>query len=196
MVDDVEKARTKADLVIVSQHCGIHFIPAVLADYQKDIAHAAIDAGADLVLQHHSHILKGVEVYKGKVIFYSLGNFALELPVPKDPQRKPAHLEEIARWEKHPEYLPHVKWDPLCPMFPFHPEARKTLMVKSVIADKQLQRVSFLPVYINNQAEPEIVDPHDPRFEEILRYMEEITQSQSLNTKYSVEGDEVVVRKD
>ncbi len=196
MMEDVEKARTKADLVVVSQHCGIHFIPAVLADYQKEIARAAIDAGADLVLQHHSHILKGIDVYKGKVIFYSLGNFALELPVPKDPARKPPHLDEIARWEKYPEYLPHATWDPLCPTFPFHPEARKTLMVKCVITDRQIKKISFLPVYINNQAEPEVLDRNDPMFEEILRYMEEITRNQGLKTKYSTEGTEVVVKTD
>lgn len=196
MVDDIEKAKTKADLVIVSQHCGIHFIPAVLADYQKDIAHAAIDAGADLVLQHHSHILKGIEVYKEKVIFYSLSNFAVELPAPKDPQRKPAHLEEMARWEKNPEYLPHAMWDPLCPTFPFHPEARKTLMVKCVIANRKITRVSFLPVYINNQTEPEILGPQDPMFGEIVTYMEDITRNQSLKTQYSVEGAEVVIKKE
>jgi poly-gamma-glutamate capsule biosynthesis protein CapA/YwtB (metallophosphatase superfamily) len=196
MVDDIEKAKTKADLVIVSQHCGIHFVPAVLADYQKDLAYAAIDAGADLVLQHHAHILKGIEVYKGKVIFYSLGNFALELPAPASSQGRPQHLKEIAQWETHPEYLPHAKWDPLCPTFPFHPEARKTLMVKCIITNKQIKRVSFLPVYINNQAEPEVLDPQDPKFGEIVTYMEDITRSQGLNTQYSVEGTEVVIKKD
>ena len=195
MVDDIEKAKTKADLVIVSQHCGIHFVPAVLADYQKDLAHAAIDAGADLVLQHHSHILKGIEVYKGKVIFYSLANFAIELPVPKETNRTPPNLEEVSKWEKYPEYLPHVKWDPLCPTFPFHPEARKTLMVKCIIANKQMQKVAFLPVYINNQAEPEVLNPKDPKFGEIVKYMEAITISQGLKTEYSVEGDEVVIKK-
>jgi poly-gamma-glutamate capsule biosynthesis protein CapA/YwtB (metallophosphatase superfamily) len=196
MLEDVEKAKTKADLVIVSQHCGIHFVPAVLADYQKDLAHAAIDTGADLVLQHHAHILKGIEVYKGKVIFYSLGNFALELPAPRGSHRRPPHLEEIAQWETHPEYLPHAKWDPLCPTFPFHPEARKTLMVKCIIADKQIKRVSFLPIYLNNQAEPEVLNPQDPKFGEIITYMEEITRSQGLKTQYSVEDDEVVIKKD
>ncbi len=196
MIDDITQAREKADLVIVSQHCGIHFVPAELADYQKDIAHAAIDAGADLVVQHHSHILKGTEVYKGKVIFYSLGNFALELPAPKDTRKAPPSLAEVANWERYPEYLPHAKWDPTCPTFPFHPEARKTLMVKCIIADRKLRRVSFLPVYINNQAEPEIVDPDNPLFEEIRRYMEEISKNQGLSSQYSAEDGEVVIWKD
>ena len=65
---DIAKARALADVVVVSLHWGIHFVPAVLADYQHEVAHAAIDAGADLILGHHAHIMKGVEVYKGKTI--------------------------------------------------------------------------------------------------------------------------------
>ena len=68
--------RKQVDIVALSIHWGIHFIPAVLADYQREVAHAAIDAGADVILGHHTHILKPIEVYKGKVIFYSLANFA------------------------------------------------------------------------------------------------------------------------
>ena len=44
-------------------------------DVQVELAHAAIDAGADLVLGHHPHVLQGIEQYKGKNIVYSLGNF-------------------------------------------------------------------------------------------------------------------------
>ena len=44
-------------------------------DVQVELAHAAIDAGADFVLGHHPHVLQGIEQYKGKNIVYSLGNF-------------------------------------------------------------------------------------------------------------------------
>ena len=44
-------------------------------DVQVELAHAAIDAGADLVLGHHPHVLQGIETYKGINIVYSLGNF-------------------------------------------------------------------------------------------------------------------------
>ncbi|MBN1848589.1 MAG: CapA family protein [Deltaproteobacteria bacterium] len=193
MIADIEKIRGQADIVIVSQHCGIHFVPAVIADYQKDLAHAAIDSGADLVLQHHSHILKGIEVYKGKVIFYSLGNFALELPYNKEFHKKPPNLEEVSRWEMFPEYLPWAKYDPSCPSFPFHPEARLTLMVKCIMHDKQIQKVAFLPVYLNNQAEPEIQKRNDKRFNEIITYIEDISRREKIATKYSVSGDEVII---
>ena len=63
-----------ADLVIASCHWGIegdHYAN----DYQKDMAHQIIDWGADLVIGTHPHVLQGVELYNGKVICYSLGNF-------------------------------------------------------------------------------------------------------------------------
>ena len=53
---------------------------ASISDYQVAVAHAAIDAGADLVVGHAPHIPKAIEVYKGKTIFYSLGVFAMTKP--------------------------------------------------------------------------------------------------------------------
>ena len=46
-----------------------------LADYQIEVGHALIDAGVDVIVGHHPHSLQAVEVYRGKPIFYSLGNF-------------------------------------------------------------------------------------------------------------------------
>jgi len=46
--------------------------------YEKQLAHAAIDAGADIVYGHGSHVLQGVEVYEGKPVMYCLGNFATD----------------------------------------------------------------------------------------------------------------------
>ena len=47
MVKDIKKAKESADLVILSMHWGIHFVPAQLADYQREVGHVAIDNGAD-----------------------------------------------------------------------------------------------------------------------------------------------------
>jgi poly-gamma-glutamate capsule biosynthesis protein CapA/YwtB (metallophosphatase superfamily) len=75
---DIGKTKELADVVIVSWHWGVS--PASggkgeLVSYQTELGHACIDAGADLVVGHHPHLLQGVEVYRGKAIFYSLGNF-------------------------------------------------------------------------------------------------------------------------
>lgn len=63
-----------AQLVIVSIHWGEEKATAP-NDTQIELAHKAIDAGADLVLGTHPHVLQGIEKYNGKYIAYSLGNF-------------------------------------------------------------------------------------------------------------------------
>lgn len=75
LVADVAEARGLSDHVVVSFHWGREKMQS-LRGYQPMLAHAAIDAGASLVLGHHPHILQGVERYNDGLIFYSLGNFA------------------------------------------------------------------------------------------------------------------------
>ena len=71
---DVAAARLAADIVIVSFHWGQEGKTA-LREYQTRLGRVAIDAGAQVVLGHHPHILQAVEHYKDGVILYSLGNF-------------------------------------------------------------------------------------------------------------------------
>jgi poly-gamma-glutamate capsule biosynthesis protein CapA/YwtB (metallophosphatase superfamily) len=71
---DIEKVRPTADLVVVSFHWGAELVTAA-KDYQIELGRHAIDWGADLVLGHHPHVLQELEVYKGRLIAYSLGNF-------------------------------------------------------------------------------------------------------------------------
>ncbi len=74
MKRDVAAAKRPDNLVIVSFHWGIEGSREV-TDVQQKLGRAAIDAGADLVLGHHPHVLQGIETYRGKKIVYSLANF-------------------------------------------------------------------------------------------------------------------------
>jgi poly-gamma-glutamate capsule biosynthesis protein CapA/YwtB (metallophosphatase superfamily) len=74
-VEDIRRARQEADHVIVSFHWGTEG-RSEIQPYQRTIAHKAIDAGADVILGHHPHVLRGIERYKTGIVFYSLGNFA------------------------------------------------------------------------------------------------------------------------
>lgn len=76
----VAHAKATADIVVVAMHWGIpHGWTAAfqgeLADYQRPLAHLLVEAGADAIVGHHPHVLHGIEVYRGRPIFYSLGNF-------------------------------------------------------------------------------------------------------------------------
>ncbi len=76
---DIGRAREEADAVIVSWHWGVSMGFQHLIPYQVELAHAAIDAGADLVVGHHPHLVQPIELYKGKVIAYSLGQCGFDM---------------------------------------------------------------------------------------------------------------------
>src|SRR5579863_3522873 len=69
---DIASLRQQADIVVASCHWGLG---EEVLDYMVDIAHLAIDAGADIVIGHGPHYSLPVEVYQGKPIFYGLGSF-------------------------------------------------------------------------------------------------------------------------
>lgn len=76
----IQEARRQADCVLVSIHshefAGTE--PTEPAEFLRQFAHDCIDAGADAILGHGPHELRGIEIYQGKPIFYSLGNFIFE----------------------------------------------------------------------------------------------------------------------
>ena len=85
----VKSAAALADIVIVSLHCHESGANRSLpADFIPIFAKAVIDAGADVFVGHGPHLLRGIEIYKGKPIFYSLGNFIFQnetvLRMPED----------------------------------------------------------------------------------------------------------------
>lgn len=71
--EEIAAARAQADWLIASHHWGLH---QEVLEYMREIAHAAIDAGADAVIGHGPHFVLPVEVYKGRPIFYGMGNFS------------------------------------------------------------------------------------------------------------------------
>ncbi len=73
----ISALKTPDNLVIVQLHAGFQFVDAS-SDSVRKIARKAVDAGADIVICHHPHVLQGLEFYKGHLIAYSLGNFVFD----------------------------------------------------------------------------------------------------------------------
>ena len=80
VLTSIDDAKNKADCVLVSIHahavCGKS--KEDIAGYLVDFAHCCIDCGADAILGHGPHILRAVEIYKNRPVFYSLGDFILQ----------------------------------------------------------------------------------------------------------------------
>lgn len=77
VVGEIAALRPACDKVIVFAHWGDEYQPAANAQ-QVAAAHEFVDAGADLIIGAHPHVVQNVEVYRGKAIFYSLGNFMFD----------------------------------------------------------------------------------------------------------------------
>ncbi|MEL7563962.1 MAG: CapA family protein [Dehalobacterium sp.] len=77
----IEEASSASDFVVASFHYGREYFIEPVKE-QIDISHFAIDCGADFVVGHHPHVTEGIEEYKGKYIFYSLGNFIFDQEIP------------------------------------------------------------------------------------------------------------------
>ena len=173
--EDIQKARQQAHVVVLSVHWGIHFIPRVIADYQPLVAHAAFDMGADLILGHHAHVPKGIEVYQGKTCFYSLSNFMMS-----SAGTSKAMLERYG-----------IELDPEYPRLPYGAAGKRSLIARAVLSTEGVQRVSFLPVLIDKQLRPEVLRHGDARFDDAVSYMD--WASEGLPHQFDVQGDEVVL---
>ncbi|MBI4331129.1 MAG: CapA family protein [Chloroflexi bacterium] len=184
MEEDVRKLRKQVDIVLLMMHWGIHAIPGVIAMYQPIVGHRAIDAGADIIVGHHAHIVKGIEVYKGKAIFYSLGNFAEEVPWHLKP---PPGVHSERATTKYVKFEQDKAWE----RYQGPPEKRYTFMVKCVAGKKGIHKVSFLPGIVNQKAEPAFLKRSDPMFDKVVNYLQH--WSKEFGTTLTVEGDEVMV---
>jgi poly-gamma-glutamate synthesis protein (capsule biosynthesis protein) len=77
MLSAIKAAAAKTDFVVVSMHWGTEYTRRPSSG-QQTLAHRAIDAGADLIIGHHPHVIQGIELYKDKLIAYSLGDFVFD----------------------------------------------------------------------------------------------------------------------
>ena len=75
-ISAIWKASRTADFVAVYAHWGVEYEQE--NNYQRALAHRFVDAGADLVVGAHPHVIQGHEKYNGKDIYYSLGNFVFD----------------------------------------------------------------------------------------------------------------------
>lgn len=183
IVDDVAALRRQVDIVIVAFHWGVIWVPRVIADYQVIAAHACIDAGADMILGHHAHVPKAIEMYQGKAIFYSLSNFCMTKPFPSPKWQE-------APW-MHGALRNSADQDAAYPLLPYGRDAKRTLLAKAVFTRDGVKSVSFLPMMIDQQYRPEVLHYGDERFADMVTYMD--WASEGFDHKFTRRGDEIML---
>ncbi|MCK6067315.1 MULTISPECIES: CapA family protein [Microbacterium] len=188
MTTAIESLRSQVDVVVVALHKGYGHTPARIDDYEYEIAHAAIDAGADAVVGHHSHIMRGIEMYRGKAIFHGLGNFVTVTdaltPSPD------SDSEELKAWARRRVEMYGFSPDPDMPGYPFHPESRNTA-IAILDVDESGIHAGFIPCWIDGDAAP--VPLARGERDSVADYIEDISRRAGLQTRFEWEGDVVRV---
>ena len=174
MQQDIASAKQKADFVIVALHKGIVHTPARLAPYERPISRAAIDAGADTVIGHHAHIIRGMEFYRGKPVFHGLGNGCVVTRALSPDQDHPVR----GAWARKRKELFGFEPDPAYLLAPFHPQA-----VNAMLGSVRYHRggwieAGFIPVYVEAPGRPVIATGADAKG--IVDYVAQITTEAGL----------------
>jgi poly-gamma-glutamate synthesis protein (capsule biosynthesis protein) len=184
ITDDIRALRPKVDAVMIAFHWGVTWVPRVIADYQVTVAHACIDAGADLIMGHHPHIPKGIEIYKGKAIYYCLGNFC---------KTKPGGPN--AAWKElpwiHGALRNHTELDPDYPVLPHGVDSKRAILAKAIVGKGGVKQFSFVPMWLDTLYRPRPLKRGDPEFDDMLRYMDWC--SDGFNHKFTAADGEVIV---
>ena len=174
----IEELSRQVSIVIVALHKGIVHTPAQLAGYERPLARAAVEAGAHIVVSHHAHILRGVEMIADRPVFHGLGNFvtvtrALNLDNPHPARQRWAKLRrERFGFTPDPEYV----------NYPFHPEAKHAIIADCKVDASGQVDAGFYPCWIRPSGQPERLG-NDVRGQAVLDYVAEISRRSQLQVE-------------
>ncbi len=185
LADTIREAKACADLVIVSFHWGKSTQAGLLTDYEKLYGHAAIDAGCDVVIGHHHHLLRGIELYRGKPIFYGLGHFAFDMPGLEQALGE----DQLQRLRNVGDYAIYPREG--YPRLPFHPDSRMTMIGLCCFDGRDLAQVCFVPCLINTENQPVPLTVGEARGEQVVDYVRAVTRLAKLPTDYVADGSEI-----
>ncbi len=177
MIEDIGRARARADLVVVSFHWGDQSLPCHLTDHETRTARYCIDRGADMVVGHHHHAIRGMEWYRGKPILYGLGHFVFD------------HLGNVKSAEEllEPDVVQYLRQinattDP-ARYFDFPDYYRMTLVAWAVADRTGIRDIGFLPCRLAAEG---IVHPlrlDSPEGAEVVRHLEQCNRTQGLKSR-------------
>jgi len=174
MQRDIRDAAANHDLVVVALHKGLVHTPARLAPYERPVAHAAIDAGAHIVVGHHAHLIRGIEFHRGRPIFHGLGNGCVVTRALSPDQDHPAR----AAWAQRRKQLFGFEPDPAYSLAPFHPEAVNSLLGRVRWFDDGRLEVGFVPVHVEAPGRPLLANATQSG--RIVSYVDTITRAAGL----------------
>jgi poly-gamma-glutamate capsule biosynthesis protein CapA/YwtB (metallophosphatase superfamily) len=178
LAEDIGRARERADLVVASFHWGDFSRPFHLTDHEKTTARYSIDQGADMVVGHHHHALRGMEWYRGKPIMYGLGHFAADMrfELSEDIRRRFSlddDLEDISY-----DVGPRKGW----PLLPLHKDTRMTLMAWAAASRSGISDIGFLPCKMTPDGVVRPLRLQSTESNEVAAYLEQCNRTQAIKS--------------
>jgi poly-gamma-glutamate capsule biosynthesis protein CapA/YwtB (metallophosphatase superfamily) len=187
MQADIQAASSDDCFVVVALHKGLVHTPARLAPYERPVAWAAIDAGAQVVIGHHAHLIRGMEFYRGKPIFHGLGNGCVVTRALSPGQDNPARAAWVERRKKLFGFEP----DPEYWLAPFHPDAVNGMLGRLKWHDDGRIEAGFVPVHVEAPGRPVIADA--PHAAATIAYVAKITREAGLPALSLFARDDMVL---
>jgi hypothetical protein len=181
--EDITAAKREADIVVVQLHGGDYKRPYVLSDHELRSARFAIDCGADVVVGHHHHILRGMEMYRGKPIFYGLGHFVFDLEKFRGPREivsQGAALDPDT--DETYSLAPRKGW----PWLPWHRDARMTALAWVSLKGSRIHEAGFLPCFLNQRGQVYPVDANSAEGRQVAAYVGRGSRGQGFETSFQV----------
>ena len=190
MKSEIAELKKQVDIAIVCYHKGNGGNTPKLSDYERPMCHAAIDAGADIVFAQHHHLLKGIELYKGKPIYHGLGNFVcvtyhLTLGYNDTPEKK-AYLIQRAiegRGDGHYEV----------DFYPWPPISRLTVFPRVMVSKSGVAECGFTPCYIEKSGNV-VPRNRENGGQEVLDFVIRQSDGAKLGTKFEWNEDGTFVK--
>jgi poly-gamma-glutamate capsule biosynthesis protein CapA/YwtB (metallophosphatase superfamily) len=182
----IVEAHREADIVVASFHWGDWTRPAHLTDHEIRVAHRAVDVGADIVVGHHHHLIRGIEWYRGRPIFYGLGHLIFDLE--RTAGRLPAGMiAELPAGE--PDNYYGIAARPGWPQLPLHPDSRMTMVVWADVTADGVHAIGVVPCIINPQGQAVPVSATSADGQRVLRYLAWTCADQGLQVSIEPAGN-------
>ena len=177
--ETIAAARREADFVVVAPHWGYSSWMEVLQDYELELARDAVEHGADAVMCCHHHSLRGVEIHRGKPIFYGLGtlihHFTSIKVTAADRAERHARFGERSSFSEDDEF----------PLFPFRVDARKTGVAVLELGSDGTIESGFIPAHMVADGSTEPLRADDPRAAEVADYVERLSAQSGFSTRFT-----------
>lgn len=197
MKENISAAQKLADVVLCYFHMGRMNTYEVL-QYQREIAYAAVDAGADMVACHHSHALLGIETYRGRPIYYGLGHFVavsncFDQGSPVEGQHR---HNPFGSSQTRPYWHTDVEMPPVAiPNYVFNQESRYTMIARTVFDTTGAIRAGLIPCWIDDCARPVPCVRGDGRGDEFMIFLRHLCTAGEMVTEpiWNNEGSEIII---